>query len=274
MSPSAEPVDFFLPEERALAGRFLCDGYVILPVERPDLLARLRGVVASAAAAHLGLAPPADEAAFLDGIHRHVEVARLNGLRLAVIEAIGRAEWFRPAYFALARRALESLVGNELAMQRRPGLSVQLPGDVSSLLPVHADVWDGDSAFEVVAWLPLVDCFATKSMYMLPLAKDRPAQERLAEFAEGSAEDLYAAIAGDAVFLGVPFGSILLFTQTAMHGNRVNAEDSSRWSMNCRFKSLLSPYADKRLGEFFEPITLRPATRIGMDYALPEGFDG
>ena len=57
-----------------------------------------------------------------------------------------------------------------------------------------------------------------------------------------------------------------------MHGNRINREPETRWSMNCRFKSLFSPYADKRLGEFFEPITIRPATRVGMNHALPGGF--
>ena len=29
--------------------------------------------------------------------------------------------------------------------------------------------------------------------------------------------------------------------------------------MNCRFKAVFTPYADKQLGEFFEPITLRAA---------------
>jgi hypothetical protein len=57
-----------------------------------------------------------------------------------------------------------------------------------------------------------------------------------------------------------------------MHGNRVNRESTARWSMNVRFKGLFTPYADKRLGEFFEPITLRAATRIGLDYRLPDGF--
>ncbi len=56
-------------------------------------------------------------------------------------------------------------------------------------------------------------------------------------------------------------------------GNRVNEESGTRWTMNCRFKSVMSPYADKRFGEFFEPISLRPATRIGMQYKLPGGFD-
>ena len=68
-------------------------------------------------------------------------------------------------------------------------------------------------------------------------------------------------------------GQALLFAQTLMHGNRINQENESRWSMNCRFKSVFSPYADKKLGEFFEPITLRPATRLAMSYDLPNGFN-
>ena len=39
--------------------------------------------------------------------------------------------------------------------------------------------------------------------------------------------------------------------------------------MNCRFKSLFSPYGDKKLGEFFEPITLKPASKIGLNYKHP-----
>ena len=63
---------------------------------------------------------------------------------------------------------------------------------------------------------------------------------------------------------------MLVFTQNILHGNRVNLEPETRWSSNSRFKSLLSPYADKKLGEFFEPIAIRPATRLGLRYRLPE----
>ena len=52
--------------------------------------------------------------------------------------------------------------------------------------------------------------------------------------------------------------------------NIVNKENETRWSMNCRFKSLYSPYGDKKIGEFFEPITLRVASKIGMQYHLPK----
>ena len=70
-----------------------------------------------------------------------------------------------------------------------------------------------------------------------------------------------------------PYGSVLIFSQTLMHGNRVNRVPETRWSLNCRFKSALAPYADKKLGEFFEPITLKPVTRLALSYHLPEGFD-
>lgn len=273
MTDITEGLGFATAEESALGKRFLDDGYVILPVENSALLDRMRDLIAGAAARHLGLPEPADSGAFLNGVHAHVDARTLNALRLAVMDAIRATPWFRPAYFHLARQSLFTLVGNELVMQRRPGLSVQLPDDDSSLLHIHADVWDGDSAFEVVMWLPLVDCFATKSMYIIPLAKDRAVQAELSRFADQGADDIYDAVKDDAVFLTVPFGHVLLFTQTAMHGNRINAEPSTRWSMNCRFKSLMSPYADKRLGEFFEPITLRAASRFGMEYRLPEGFD-
>jgi hypothetical protein len=50
----------------------------------------------------------------------------------------------------------------------------------------------------------------------------------------------------------------------------MNEEKETRWSMNCRFKSIFSPYADKRIGEFYEPITIRPVSELGFTYKLPK----
>ena len=73
----------------------------------------------------------------------------------------------RKNYYFIAKDILDKIVGNELAMQMRVNLSIQMPNDDSSLLPIHADTWSGDSAYEVVVWIPLVDCYDTKSMYIL-----------------------------------------------------------------------------------------------------------
>jgi sporadic carbohydrate cluster 2OG-Fe(II) oxygenase len=269
----AEAPAFVRPEETELGSAFVRNGYVIRPAEDRAALDRIRDRMAMLAAGHLGLPEPNDPGRFLNTIHEHVDVARLNDLRLAVIRSLNAEPWLRQCYFAIARAGIETIVGNELVMQRRVNLSIQLPNDDSSLLPVHADVWSGDSAFEVVLWIPFVDVYGTKTMFLLPPESDVPLQARMAEFNGRSAEDLYHEIEPKLHWMKIAYGEYLLFSQNLMHGNRINRERETRWSTNCRFKSIFSPYADKKLGEFFEPISLRAATRMGLNYRLPQGFE-
>lgn len=263
--------DFLSADERALADAFLKNGIVKIKTEDKAALDRIRAHIVQIAAGWLKVPEPKDHGKFLDEIHQHVGVDKLNEFRLAIFDGMNKEPWLRAAYFATARKALETLVGNELVMQRRINISIQLPDDDSSLLPLHSDVWSGDSPYEVVLWIPYSDCYGTKAMYYANAEADAKVQPRLAEFK--NAEALYQAIAKDAPFMELAYGEVLLFTQNIMHGNRVNAEKETRWSSNCRFKSALSPYADKKLGEFFEPITLRPATRFGLRYKLPAAFE-
>ena len=273
LSGNTAPGGFLDEKEIALGELYVNSGHVIGAVEDRAALDRMRDHIASLAARHLGVAVPDNPQSFLNRIGDHVGAAKLNDLRLAVINGANAEPWFRESYYAIGRKLLSVIVGNELVMQRRINLSIQLPDDDSSLLPVHADVWSGDSPYEVVMWLPLVDCFGTKAMYLMPPAKDAAIQSRFFDFNGKSSEDLYEAIEADVKFIDISYGQVIVFNHNLMHGNRVNREAETRWSMNCRFKSLFSPYADKRLGEFFEPITIRPATRIGMSHKLPGGFE-
>ena len=70
-------------------------------------------------------------------------------------------------------------------------------------------------------------------------------------------------------WLKVNYGEMLIFNQTLPHGNVVNEESETRISLNCRFKSIFSPYKDKKIGEFFIPITTRAMTEIGINYKDP-----
>lgn len=263
--------EFLDADEREIARRFAAEGRIVAPAEDQAALDRIRGEIAALAAGHLGLPAPHDPAPFLEAVHERVGPDALNGLRLAVLGGMAARPWLRPAYFRLARRTLERVVGNELAMQRRINLSVQLPGDDSSLLPLHSDVWSGDSPFEMVLWVPLVDCRGTMSMFLLPPAPSAALQDRFPSFAGRPVEAIYDDVAADLEWVEMRYGEVMLFNQCLPHGNRVNGETATRWSMNCRFKGVFTPYADKRLGEFFEPVTLRPASRIGLDYRLPAG---
>ena len=86
---------------------------------------------------------------------------------------------------------------------------------------------------------------------------------------EDITQHLFNAIKEDVKWMKVNYGEVLVFSQIYPHGNRVNKEGETRWSMNCRFKGLFTPYKDKKIGEFFEPITLRPVTKVSMSYKLP-----
>jgi len=264
----AEMTSFLSEEEQMLSEKFIREGVIILDVSNMEGLNRIREFVAESTASFLGK-EVRDVTTFLNEVHTFISVEKLNELRISVLESLNNVDWIRPTYFSLVKDTLELIVGNELAMQRRVNLSIQLPGDDSSLLPLHSDVWSGDSPFEVVAWLPLVDCYETKSMYLLPPEPNQELLSQIALFRGRSTEDIFERVKDDLMWINASFGKIVVFNQCLAHGNRVNNESETRWTLNCRFKSVYSPYADKKLGEFFEPITLRAASRIGMAYELP-----
>jgi len=266
--------EFYTDSEKKIAREFLKNKHVVAPVEDKDALHTIRRKIAHVAANIIRHPTPSDAEIdyFLNHIHEIVSVTELNDFRLKVITEMNRDVSFREMYFKVGRDSLIALAGNELAMQRRINLSIQFPKDDSSLLPIHADVWAGDSPYEIVLWLPLVNCYATKSMYIIDAETDEKTQANFNQFSNKSSEDLYQSVENKAKFINVPFEHLLLFSQNVMHGNRVNMEAETRWSLNCRFKSILTPYEGKKLGEFFEPIMIRPLTYLGLDYQLPTGF--
>ena len=260
----------FLTENDASIGyEFKTKGYVVKEVFDQKALSVIENTLFEIIEKHVG-SSLSDRSIWLDKAHEFISVDALNDFRLNIINNLNNCESTRFAYFNLARPYLEALVGNELAMQRRINLSIQLPKDDSSLLPVHADTWSGDSPFEAVVWVPLVDCYGTKTMYLLPPDKTKLLEREFATNSHHDSEHLFSLIEKDVEWLTVKRGQVLIFNQTLPHGNRVNMENETRWSMNCRFKGIFTPTADKKLGEFFEPITLRPMSEIGLGYKLPK----
>lgn len=261
---------FATETEKSLSGEYLNKGYIIRTVDDIEALEWIRNQFDCLIRDALPEVEGIEIDDLLNNIHKYVPVAELNNFRLKIIQEINAIDGFREMYFRVARNYLDILVGNELAMQLRVNLSIQLPGDDSSLLPVHSDIWSGDSPFEVVVWLPLVDCYGSKAMYILPPDNYVELNHQFKDKASGSSEKLYQAIKDEVQWLDVKYGEVLIFDQALPHGNRLNEEAETRWSMNCRFKGVFTPYGDKKIGEFFEPITLRAASQKGMSYKLPK----
>ncbi|MBC8285655.1 MAG: hypothetical protein H8E32_17715, partial [Nitrospinae bacterium] len=136
--------------------------------------------------------------------------------------------------------------------------------------PLHSDVWSGNSPYEVVLWTSFVDCHGTRSMYLLPLNESQKIILNFQKYSSMNSEELFSEIKNKVVWLEVPYGHVVIFWHGLLHGNRVNEEDMSRWTVNLRFKGLLTPYNTKELGEYFMPLTIRPMTRIGYQYQKPK----
>ena len=209
------------------------------------------------------------ESRILNFIHKKVPRKNLNNFRLDIYNKINNDPNFKYHYFQVAKPYIEAIAGNELAMQKKINLSIQLPQDDSSLLAVHSDVWAGDSPFEIVVWVPLVDCYKTKTMYILPPKKNIVFNKKVSRKKYSDNEKVFQLIKNDVKWIKINFGEVLIFNQSLPHGNRVNREKETRWTLNCRFKNTFTPYGDKKIGEFFEPITLRAISELGLKYKLP-----
>ena len=247
-----------------MSKEFLEKGYVISKVENKNSLKIILNLVLRSIQKKIK-----DNKINLNNIHKLISENQLNEFRLGVINDINKNKILRYHYFRLATSLLYSLAGNELMMQKNINLSIQFPNDKNSLLPIHSDVWSGDSAYEINLWVPLVNCYKTKSMYILEQKYNDVFLKKMKSAKIKSSDDIFKIVKNKIKWLDVNYGECLIFNQGLPHGNVVNKEIETRWSMNCRFKSVFSPYGDKKVGEFFLPITTRAISEFGMNFEYP-----
>tara|TARA_X000001036_G_scaffold439494_1_gene490836 strand:- start:1090 stop:1896 length:807 start_codon:yes stop_codon:yes gene_type:complete len=264
--------NFLSKEEKKISNEFKKKGYVIRKIRDLSSLNKIRNIFVKAIKQKIdsNYKKKISPNRLFNYIHKKITMNKLNSFRLSIINEINESRNIRELYYKISKPLLDPIIGNELAMQLRINLSIQLPRDDSSLLPVHSDVWSGDSPFESVIWLPLVNCYKTKSMFILPPSKYNKIKKIFLEKKNQSSENLFKKIKKDLVWINIKYGEVMIFNQCLPHGNDVNKEKETRWSLNCRFKSVFSPYNDKKIGEFFEPITLRPVSELAIDYELPK----
>jgi len=258
-------MEFLTKEEKKITREFKSRGYIIAKSENIKSLDCIRNKVIKIIKKKLKTKKKIN----LNNIHKMVNIEELNEIRLFIISSLNSDKMIKYHYFNVGKKHLFNLVGNELMMQKNINLSIQFPKDSSSLLPIHSDVWSGDSPFEINLWIPLVNCYKTKSMYILK-PKDYESFLRKKNIKNiNNSEKIFKLVKNKLKFLKINYGEYLIFNQTLPHGNVVNLENTTRWSLNCRFKSYFSPYGDKKIGEFFVPITTKAMTEIGLNYKEP-----
>ena len=75
-------------------------------------------------------------------------------------------------------------------------------------------------------------------------------------------------------FLKISSDEYLIFSPNILHGNTINKTKETRISLNIRFKGLFTPYNDiegndRKLGYFYNPLNIKPASIIGLNFKLP-----
>ncbi len=263
--------NFLTSKEKKISNEFESNGFLIRDIEDRNSLKKLKAIFLKLYLKNLNIKKKIfNNKNIFNLTHQNVEPNNLNNFRLNIINEINKKKEVRELYYRISKPILDVILGNELSMQSRVNLSIQLPRDKSSLLPVHSDVWSGDSPFETVVWLPLVDCYKTKSMFILPPKKYNKIKKIFQEKKFNSSDKIFEKIKKDLIWIKIKFGQVLVFNQCLPHGNTINKENETRWSLNCRFKSIFSPHRDKKIGEFFEPITLRKISELAINYKLPK----
>ena len=261
--------DFRSERELELARQYLKTGYVIEQGDKfflkkitDDVLIGLSKFLQEKSSA------PTNDLQ-LHEIHQWVANESSNDLRLFLLKHINEQINIKKCYFNAAKELIYKLCGNELAMQKNIGLSINLPSNQLDVLPVHADTWNGVSPYELNIWIPLVDCTRSKCLYILEKHKYLELVEQEPHLLRLSSDELYKKLEPYLKWIKINFGEILAFDQSLPHGFALNQESTTHWSLNCRFKGLHTPYWDKKLGEYFMPITVKSCTRVGINYQHP-----
>ncbi len=267
---------FYAKEELSLMESFKSKGYVIKKVIDQVDLDYLRKYVVDFATKFLNLNKISinQYSDFLNNFHKKIKFNQLNSFRMKLYENLNSKSWFRPLYYNLARTTLEALVGNELAMQNMVNVSIQLPNDNTSLIDTHSDIFTGETPFQVVAWLPLVDVERTKSMFISNIKFNKKVFKRFSKYSKGGLNTAFKRNKNQFEFLRINYGEVLIFSPILLHGNVKNLTNETRWSFNTRFTGLFTPYTEtagnqKNLGNFYLPINLRPVSHIGLNYKDP-----
>lgn len=212
-----------------------------------------------------------NNASSLDCIHLNYQTDKLNDHRMAAFRSINSLVNWEECYFSLASNAISKLLGSDILIQNKLNLSIQMPGDESSQLSLHTDTLSGQSEFEIVLWVPFTKAFDTNSMFIFDLEKTKEIYSRLSNFEREGMNSVYNNFKDHAHFVNLEVGEALIFSPTLFHGNVVNKTNSTRVSINCRFKSLFSPEfegfpTERRVGSFYKMFSMSPVTSFALKH--------
>jgi len=196
----------------------------------------------------------------LANIHNLFTQNDFNKFRLDLIKEMNNISNLNQILFNIFKDDLIEIFGPDISGQKNINLAIQRPRDIDRP-QLHRDSPPG-SKFEIVVWVPLVDCKKTMNMVFFPMSKTKLIKKFLLK--DGINQTEIAKKYGFKL-KNVNYGEYLIFLSKIYHYIPVNLEKSTRWSLNFRYKNTFTPYGKKGYLDYFEPINYSKITNAVID---------
>ncbi len=201
-------------------------------------------------------------------LHEHcknLSEGEFNEKNLLLISEISKNNSLVDTIFNSFDAKIKDLIGNDILVQKLINVKIQTPFNTEQTIP-HRDA-PPNSFFEIVVWIPLVNCQNTKSMYIFDLEETKNVLKQQ-EKNPSSWNDFIKNHKKN--YVNIKFGESLFFLPHLYHGSDINKTEETRISLNIRFKNLFSPSSKKFPLHFFRPYKISEITKIGLQKTKEE----
>tara|TARA_A100001011_G_C14308729_1_gene844469 strand:- start:1281 stop:2063 length:783 start_codon:yes stop_codon:yes gene_type:complete len=211
----------------------------------------------------------------LKNFHKNYKIENVNLMRLYLFNELNKNMKFKTLIFNSAKEYIDFAVGSEICCGDA-NVSIQCPRDTTSLLQMHTDFFSGESLFQANLWFPFMDVKKTQSMFVINPETSVEILEEIKENGKTDFQKLDKKYFKYMRWINAKFGEALIFSPNILHGNVVNEEKYTRFSINIRFKNIYSPQTkienEKRIGTFYKPLAFKTVTNFNLKYNFTELF--
>lgn len=206
----------------------------------------------------------------LDNFHKYLKNLKdteLNEKKVKLIKKISTNKILVNLLFKSFEQTIKDLIGNDILVQKTINLVIQPPKDNNPTIP-HRDA-PPNSFYEVVVWIPLTNCYETKSMYVVNANKSKQCINILKKNDKNWSK-LIKEIQKNKIYPKVNYGEALFFMTNIYHGSDTNITNETRFSLNIRFKNLFTPSGKKFPLHFFRPYQISEFTKYAIKRSKEE----
>jgi len=152
------------------------------------------------------------------------------------------------------RDTIRSLCGNEIFLQRRANIIMNLPGDKQRHQWPHYEFMSGISPYTYTIWLPLHDLLDQSGIFYLTDYESLAHLKKEMDLGVANGPQMFEAV-GNPKATKLCFGDAVIFNPFVIHGNTPFESGNARLAISFRFQSATAPLYQKN-SDFLKTWTL------------------